>query len=189
MFDRLFQRLFGKRRARRAGEALYAAALAAARDPVFFRRAAVPDSVEGRFEVLVLHIALLLARLQREGDQGAAANQELFDAMFRDLDASLREIGVGDLSMAREMRRLAEGFNGRARAYVAALESEEGGLLETALSRNLYGGKSAADANDMARYARLQSKALAERPGAEVLAGHVNFGKPSDIYSGKRQTT
>ena len=104
--------------------ALYGAIVAQARDPRFYEAYGVPDTVLGRFDLIVLHLALVLRRL-REGDASARTlAQGLFDAFCRDMDHNLREMGVGDQGVPRQMRRVGEAFYGRAQAYDAALAEQ-----------------------------------------------------------------
>ena len=120
---------FGRRRqaaaARDAARALYKTAVARARDPVFYARYAVPDSLDGRFDMIALHVFLVLHRLKQEGDPTKALAQILFDTMFADMDESLRELGVGDLSVGRRVKTMAEALYGRIAAYQAALDADD----------------------------------------------------------------
>ena len=110
------------RRSARPGtiSALYGAIVAQARLPAFYRDYGVPDTVEGRFELIVLHLALLLERIGQEpGLRGVG--QGVFDRFCQDMDDNLREIGIGDLAMPKHMRRVRAAFYGRAQAYREAL--------------------------------------------------------------------
>src|SRR3712207_4914377 len=132
--------LFRRKPLERSGFLLYGAAVAAARDPWFFGAAVgVPDTLDGRFDLVGLHAGLLIRRLHRDPDpRGAEAAQAVFDAMFADMDLNLREMGVGDLSVPKRMKRMWEAFHGRARAYEAALDAGDRAALETALARNVW---------------------------------------------------
>src|SRR5687767_10591046 len=99
--------------------ALYAAAVAQARQPAFYVALGVPDTLEGRFELIVLHVHLLCRRLGALGESGAALAQALFDCMFRDMDRNLRELGVGDPSLPRRIKAMLEAYYGRIKAYDA----------------------------------------------------------------------
>lgn len=119
---------------------LYAEAVRQARTPVFYDGLGVPDTLDGRFEMISLHVFLLIDRLRRDGEEGRELAQALFDAMFTDMDVCLREMGVGDLSVGKKVKQMAEGFNGRSIAYSEALEAgEPGEPLREALRRNVYG--------------------------------------------------
>ena len=122
---------------RDAAAALYRAVIAQAREPAFYARFGVPDSVDGRFEMIALHMFGLLHRLKQEPD-AAALSQELFDIMFVDMDRSLREMGVGDLGVGRRVRAMAEGLYGRMAAYESGLAAGDAELA-AAVRRNVYG--------------------------------------------------
>lgn len=179
MLDRLFRKDPAAALASRRGAALYARAVAQARLPEFYRAAGVPDTLDGRFELIALHAFLLLRRLKQEGEAGSALAQAMVDAMFADMDASLRELGVGDLGVAPRIKRMASGFYGRIAAYEAGLAGADAELAE-ALRRNLYGtvepGPAAVAA--LAGYLGAAAAALAEQAGAALLAGEARFPAP-----------
>ena len=99
---------------------LYGAIVAQSRHAAFYVGYGIPDTVDGRFDLIVLHMVLRLARLDREGSSARDSGQNLFDHFCRDLDANLREMGVGDLAVPKRMRQFAEAFYGRQTAYLAA---------------------------------------------------------------------
>jgi cytochrome b pre-mRNA-processing protein 3 len=171
--------LFKEAKAERNARKLYRAAVEQARRPAFYARLGVPDSVDGRFDMIALHVFLLLHRLKRDGRAQGPVGQALFDLMFADMDASLREMGVGDLSVGRKVKAMAEGFYGRVAAYEAGLAGA-GDALEQALRRNLYGtaAPAPAQAAAMAAYVRRQAAALARMPGEALLAGEAAFAAP-----------
>ncbi|MEM9262517.1 MAG: ubiquinol-cytochrome C chaperone family protein, partial [Pseudomonadota bacterium] len=131
--------LLRKSPTRRAAEKLYAAVIAAARRPKPFVEFGVPDTVEGRFEMLSAHVYLILRRLKAEGETHKRFSQALFDVFFRNMDDQLREMGVGDLTVGKKIRKLAEAFYGRMGAYEDALESDDADALALAVSRNIIG--------------------------------------------------
>lgn len=160
----------------RRGFALYGACVRTARDPVFFTVMAVPDTLDGRFDLVSFFAALLIRRLQREGRGGAALAQAVFDAMFADMDVNLREMGVGDLVVGKRVRAMWEAFHGRALAYAAALDAGDGVALTAALARNVWRGAAPADAAvRLARYARAVAADLDAQAAAGLLAGEVVF--------------
>lgn len=128
---------------RRQGAELYRRMVALARVPRFYADLGVPDTVEGRFEMVALHVVLLLRRLHGVDD---ALAQAVMQVMWTDLDESIRELGIGDLSVAKKMKLLATNFYGRATAYDAALKSADPAELERALLRNAYDGDAPSDA-------------------------------------------
>lgn len=159
-----------------AAEALFTALSAQSRDPVFYADLAVDDSVEGRFELLVLHAYLVLRRLRGAGPDADRLSQGLTDALFSNLDAALREMGVGDLSVAKKIRRMAEAFYGRIGAYEAGLTKDAATPdLADALSRNVFGKSEAATAPALADYVRRANDELASLPLSRVLGGIVSF--------------
>ncbi|HEY8574656.1 ubiquinol-cytochrome C chaperone family protein [Phenylobacterium sp.] len=174
----MLNRLFRPRPAQVAGRALYARAVDQARAPAFYERYAAPDTTEGRFELYSLHVLLLIDRLQGEGDAAAEVNQALFDAFVKSLDDALREMGVGDLSVGKKMRKLGEAFFGRAKNYRAAFEAlPDREPLEALLARTVYAGADSRAA-ELADYVLAQREALAGQPAAAILEGHVEWRAP-----------
>lgn len=160
----------------RAGFALYGAAVAAARAPWFYEALGVPDTLDGRFDLIALHAFLLVRRLQDERDPGPALGQAVFDAMFSDMEQNLREIGVSDLSVGRRVRAMWDAFHGRAKAYAAALAAADRPALEAALERNVWRGAAPAGAGArLAGVVLAQSVHLAAAPLAAFVAGTVRF--------------
>ncbi len=163
---------------------LYGAIVAQARLPVFYARYGVADTVDGRFELIVLHLMLILRRL--DGGPAAAGRvkgrslgQGLFDLFCRDLDSNLREMGVGDLKVPKEMRRFGEAFYGRQAAYGAAFGTADDAELVKALARNIFG---VADADEravrLARYMRAAATQLDAEDDGTLAAGTANFPDP-----------
>jgi cytochrome b pre-mRNA-processing protein 3 len=148
-----------------------------ARHPIFYAELGVPDSVDGRFELIALHAFLVLHRLKAEPGEAKAFGQALFDLMFADFDRSLRELGTGDLSVGKEVRRMAEAFYGRAAAYESGLAGGTAALGE-ALRRNLYGtaGASPDRLARVAGYVPQSLTALRHTTLAALLAGDADFG-------------
>jgi cytochrome b pre-mRNA-processing protein 3 len=124
---------------------LYARTADRARAAELYEACGIPDTLDGRFDALALHAALVIDRLRHEPD-GESLSQAFFDAMFRHLDLTLREIGVQDLGVGRRIKIMAEGFHGRALAYRAALAGDGPTPLAEVLRRNAYGGRPPADA-------------------------------------------
>ena len=130
---------------------IYAALVARSREPVFFATFGVPDTLDGRFDLLTLHAWLVLERLKRD----AHLSQALIDTIFVGFDEALREMGAGDIGMGRRMKKFADAFYGRLEAYGAAHEET---AMEAALVRNLYRGVTASGARMLAAYV-LRAKA------------------------------
>lgn len=170
-------RLFGGRRYERTGFILYGAAVAAARDPWLYESLAVPDTLDGRFDLVGLYVFLVIDRLGREPAPGPALAQAVFDAMFSDMDFNLREMGVSDVSISRKMKAMWEAFHGRSRAYAAALASDDGAALPEALARNVWRGSppGEAAAASLARLARAQAAHLRGQTIEALAGGQLTF--------------
>jgi len=135
---------WGQRRQQEVSEVLYGNAVEMAREPAFFAEHGVADTVDGRFDALALVVALIMRRLKDCGAAGHELSQQLFDTMFADMDLSLREMGAGDIGVAKRVRVMAEAFMGRLDAYASALDNGDRVALAAALQRNLLRGDGAA---------------------------------------------
>ena len=175
----MFTKLLAKSPARKAAERLHAAAAAQARAEALYARMAAPDTVEGRFELLTLHVILLIDRLRRGPAEALAVRQILFDVYVSNLDGALREMGVGDLSIGKRMRKLGEAFYGRARACETAFAALPNTLpLEELLRRTVFAGATGAGPAPLADYLRRCRAALAAGDLAALLAGHPCWAAP-----------
>ncbi|MEW6256818.1 MAG: ubiquinol-cytochrome C chaperone family protein [Pseudomonadota bacterium] len=158
---------------------LYGVIVAQARRPAFYTDFGVPDTVEGRFELLLLHTFLLCHRLKGESSAAKSASQELFDLFLDDMDRTLREMGIGDLSVPKRMKKIGQAFYGRTAAYDAALENKNGGLA-AALARNVL----EADVSDpaaarLAAYVQAAVTRLASISVPVLLSGDAVFPDPA----------
>jgi cytochrome b pre-mRNA-processing protein 3 len=135
-------RLFRPRAAPDSARRLYDAIVAQARQPAFYAELGVPDTLDGRFDLIALHAFLLLRRLKEDAGARDLA-REVVEVMIADLDASLREMGAGDLGVGRRVKRMGEALYGRIAAYDAGMAAGPA-ALEAALRRNLYGTAEAA---------------------------------------------
>jgi cytochrome b pre-mRNA-processing protein 3 len=160
---------------------LYGAIVAQARTEALYQRFGVPDTVNGRLEMILLHVVLLLRRLNEEPD-GAPLGQAVFDLFCQDMDDNLREMGVGDLAVPREMQRIGEAFYGRQGAYVTALASSNPRALVDVLARNVFEGGEGVEA--LAGYVRAAAQALAVRDINELRLGNPGFPDPADVTTG-----
>ena len=159
-----------------AGEALYAAAVEQARSPVFYADFGTPDTVEGRFEQVALHVYLILRRLKDDQPGAKKVGQKLFDVMFQNMDDALRELGVGDMSIGRKIRTLAGNFYGRVAAYEDSLSG--GGDkddLKRALGRNIFEDEEASEAALLADYVRNAAAFIEAQPVPRIVGGIVRF--------------
>ncbi|MEH3118630.1 MAG: ubiquinol-cytochrome C chaperone [Methylorubrum populi] len=157
MIAGLFRRADRRRRTirtlhRRIGEA--------ARRPGLYTALGVPDTVEGRFEALSLHVILVLRRLGQLPPPAADVAQDLVDSVFMQLDAALRELGIGDMGVPKRIRKLGAAFYARAGTYGAALDTGDRAALAAALARNVLDGGAADGAAPLAAYVEAAAAAL-----------------------------
>ena len=162
---------------------LYGMIVAQARLPIFYQDYGVADTVNGRFDLLVLHLAVVLDRFFAEPDL-KEAGQGLFDRFCQDMDGNLREIGISDLKVPKEMRRIGEAFYGRAMAYREALAAGDAAALAAVIARNVYGQAPAAPGAPVALAAYIQTMAagLAGQETAALAAGTVRFPEPMNYF-------
>jgi cytochrome b pre-mRNA-processing protein 3 len=167
-------RFFRPKPATLAGRALYDAAAAQARRPVFYTEFGAPDTLEGRFELYTLHVVLLLNRLQDAGPGAAEVRQAVFDAYVRGLDDALREIGVADTSVGKKMKKLAGAFYGRLRAYETAFAAlPEQGELKALIGRTLFDQADDSRVDALAAYVLAARAALADQAAESLIDGGV----------------
>ena len=168
MITQLLSRSPGKAAAAR----LYAAAAAQSRSPALYRDMGVPDSIQGRYEMLTLHILLLIDRLNGASAEADDVRQNLFDAYVSNLDGALREMGVGDLAVPKRMRKLGEAFYGRAQGFDAAFGAlPDLAPLAELLKRTAFSETADADATALAHYVASCRDALANSDLRAVIAG------------------
>jgi cytochrome b pre-mRNA-processing protein 3 len=163
---------------REAADVAYRRVVEQARQPVFFTEYGVPDTFDGRFELTCLFAFLYLRRLKAEREDARRLSQAFLDRMFADFDRALRELGTGDLRVGKEMKRMAEAFYGRIRAYEEGIGGGE--RLAAALERNLFGTlrKPPRAVDAFAYYVRRAASDLAREDRAELLSGRVRFRAP-----------
>jgi len=157
-------------------EAIYGMIVAQARRPEFYLHCSVPDTVNGRFDMVVVHLWMLLNRLRAVGGVGEA--QQLFDRFCSDMDANLREMGVGDLTVPKRMKKFGEAFYGRSGAYDAAIIAGEG-ELRAALARNVLSSDNADAAGPLAKYVARAVAQLADVDAATLISGAWQFPNPA----------
>jgi cytochrome b pre-mRNA-processing protein 3 len=159
-----------------AADRLHDALIDRVRQPIFYTDYGVPDTFEGRFDLLVLHAGLVLRRLREVGPDGLALGQALVDLMFTRFDVAMRELGVSDIGVPKRMKRLAEAFKGRTAVYDAALARSDAPALAAAVSRNVLGG---GDGEPLARYAAAVSASLADAPLERLWDGRPPLPEPA----------
>jgi cytochrome b pre-mRNA-processing protein 3 len=169
-------------RARRANriliEQIHGQIVAAARSPAFFAQWAVPDTLEGRFEMVVVHAGLVMRRLAKLDGLGAEIAQDLVDCLFSHFEAALREMAIGDAGVVKRLKAMIEAFYGRNRVYAAALDAHDATALGLALARNVYGAAGIAEAPhapDLARYVMTAAAGLEDEAIGVFSAGEFRF--------------
>ena len=158
-------------------EAIYGMIVAQAREPLFYQGFAVPDTVNGRFDMVVVHLWMLLRRL-RATAEGATMAQALFDRFCADMDDNLREMAVSDVAVPRRMKAFGEAFYGRSIAYDKAL-AEGGEGLAQALARNILNTENAASAHLLAAYVHDAISKLDAAALSALVAGELHFPAPT----------
>lgn len=141
----------------------------------FYQAGGVPDTMEGRFAMINVHMFLLLERLRREGDAGQLVGRALLEAFATDMDDSMREIGIGDLSVPRRVKKAAAALHEQLEVYRAAMSAAGNGMLEEALTRYVYPEAPNAAAPALASYMRSAQVALDRQMWKELAAGDMVF--------------
>lgn len=175
-----------KRQDRETADRLYTAIVEASRQPVFFRRFGVPDTVDGRFEMLSLHMFLGLGRLVDNGGADRALAQRVMELFVRDMDAALREMGVSDLKVPKRMKSLYGSFGGRIAGYSLAL-GEGGSALHETVARNIFpdGGREG-DVLAIAAYVEAAHRFVGRSDADALRSGTVAFPDPAEFAPGDR---
>jgi cytochrome b pre-mRNA-processing protein 3 len=160
--------------------------VAQARSPEFYRGYGVPDTVDGRLDMIVLHMVLMLRQLTKANFRTATlAGQRLFDRFCQDMDDNFREMGVGDFAVPKRMQKVAEAFYGRAKVYEGALLDENPAALEMAVSRNVFGAaEPALGARRLAAYMRDVAARLSQQDADALTAARFEFPDPVSVADG-----
>lgn len=186
MILRFFRRNDGNETIQR----LYGAIVARSRDPAFYTDYNVPDSIEGRFEMILVHAFLLFHRLKSEDEDRRVLGQRVFDAFCTDMDANLREMGVGDLTVPKKMKKVAEAFYGRIGAYEPPVDAGDAGALADAVLRNVYASteEAALHARALATYMMEAAGKLKDVPFATFAGGEFPLSSPAGATSNSKET-
>jgi cytochrome b pre-mRNA-processing protein 3 len=169
--------LFRKSRNRPLIDRLHGEIMAGARQPVFFVEYGVADTLEGRFEILCLVSTIALRRMSALPEPGPGIAQEVTDSLFAHFDVALREIGIGDVTVPKRMKKMASGYMGRSSAYLAGFSDHEAGRAEAlplAIARNVFGDEAqapAAQTQRLVRYALAYAEALDDLSVDNLLIG------------------
>ena len=177
----MWRHLKGRKRRREAARRLYTAAVRQARNPTLYSEGGVADTLDGRFDLIVLHVVSVMRRLRQCDEAGRQLSQALFDVMFDDMDQSLREMGVGDLRVGKRVKQMARAFYGRAKAYDEAFDQAPGAerrrSIVEALERNVFNNAPppAARLHAMAQYVETLLEALGGQSAEALLGGDVGL--------------
>lgn len=168
-----------RRRSRDAEHKVYCEIVAQARQPVFYRDFLVPDTLDGRFDLIVAHAVLFFRRMRGEGRDASEFSQTVFDLFFNDMDASLRELGVSDTRVPKKVKVMGEAFYGRADAYIPPIENADAVQLAEALGRNIYPDRAEPVAQRRLAYYILEAaKGLDGQSVKTLMQGHVEWPDP-----------
>jgi cytochrome b pre-mRNA-processing protein 3 len=159
---------------------IYGTIVAQARTPAFYASLGVPDTVNGRLDMMILHLWLTLRRLKSAG-QSEGLGQELIDHFCSDMDDNLRELGTSDLKVPKKLLEYSEAFYGRARAYDQAIEPDGPEPMASALNRNIYGGQGPDGASRLADYVLKADAALSAVAIDDIKRGELRFPSPEGV--------
>jgi len=165
--------LFGKPRPAVPVEAVYNAIVAQSRHPLFYAEWGVPDTVTGRFDIISLHLGLVLRRLRGQGKRTDKFAQDLFDLFFLDMDRSLREMGVGDTTVPKRIEKMGSLFYGMLGKLTEALDAGDSKALHEAIARNIYDGGNGDGANRLGGYVEEKAAQLAALDLGLILDGKL----------------
>lgn len=167
--------LFRKNTATEPVYAVYSAIVAQSRQPRFYAEWGVPDTVTGRFDMISLHMALLFRRLRAESGAQKQFSQAVFDLFFKDMDRSLREMGVGDLGVPKRIQKMGNLFFGLLAALNEAMDRNDAAALQDVLARNVFDGVPGPHVASLADYLLAEDRALASQPASAITSGALSF--------------
>jgi cytochrome b pre-mRNA-processing protein 3 len=163
-------------------DALYGMIVAQARSPEFYRGYGVPDTVDGRLDMIVLHLVLVLRQMKMADGALPPAGQRLFDRFCQDMDDNFREMGVGDFAVPKRMQKVGEAFYGRAKVYEGALADSSPAALAAAVSRNVFGAtEPTLGAQRLAAYMRDAAGRLTQQNADALTAAKFEFPDPATV--------
>ncbi len=178
----MFDFLFKKKKLNNSAHDLFSEVIAQSRLPAFYTDLNVEDSLDGRFDLMSLHMTMLLYKLDQHNqvEKVKKLKRMLQEIMFDNLDLTVREIGVGDLGVGKKIKTMAEAFYGRMMTYQNALESEDMAQMSDALKRNLYREKNVEDKilNGMLKYVFDQWRGITSQDIESIISGKIIFMKP-----------
>lgn len=180
----LFDSLRRKRHTAAIANDLYLKTVEQSRSPGFYTELGVPDTVDGRFDMIILHIMLVVRRLRGQSKEAVAVSQEILNLMFADMDRNFREMGIGDMSIGKHVKKVAKAFYGRAEILEAGLESNHGALVE-ALINTIYRSVDEPHpyAETMATYVADTDTILTGQALSDLVSGQLDFSPDSTATS------
>lgn len=164
----MFKTLFKRKVTDRHALDLYVHAVNQARQPAFYTDMGIADRIDARFELYTLHVLLLYVRLRHQDERSAELAQKLFDHYVSSLDNALRELGVGDVSVGKKMRKLGEAVYGRMVKYEKAISERDGNALSQSIARNVFESEDIEQGRKLAAYALASHDILATQTIAEI---------------------
>jgi len=172
----MFARLFSLFQNKEQAYAVYGKLVSQARNPVFYQDFGVADDIDGRFDMILLHLFIVDRRFEKEGDAAKKIRRQLQEAMIADMDRSLREMGVGDMSIGKEVKKMGAAWFGRVKAYSRAIQADapKPGLAE-AIAKNVYKGTETDKAEGLASYTLEALQKLAGYSFEEMLTSQFEF--------------
>ena len=174
---KIIKKIFSFSHEKKTAHKLYKIIVKQARHPVFYKSLGVADTFDGRFDMISLHMIIVIRRMKRDVDQTRELSQALFDFMFEDFDLNLRELGIGDMGVLHRVKKMTKAFYGRLEAYDRGLEDKNNDLLIAALERNLFRENEVTYANlrKLTEYVRRQVDYLDKSDINTFLDGDIEF--------------
>ncbi len=176
----MFKALFGRNSAKTDPHLLYGRVVARARATDLYERLGVPDTLDGRFEMMAMHVYLVLRRLRLDANDHKGFSQALFDTFIDDISAGLREAGVGDQTVPKRLQKMSRVFYGRVKAWDADFEAEDAASrLNQTFKKNLYPDDNAEiNLEGLVRYVIEEDARIAALSAADIIAGRSVFSDP-----------
>jgi cytochrome b pre-mRNA-processing protein 3 len=175
----MFRWFAGRAARKEAAEKIYDAIVAQSRNPAFYLRCGVPDTLSGRFDMLVIHMFVVLQILKLGGREGQLLAQEIVEAFIREMDTMVRDLGVSDRNVPKEVRKIAQLFYGQLLAYSTALQRNDTKGLAGEVWKSFQSGEGAASASiaadSISTYMRQAIKNIQEMPLNMLLQGNIRF--------------
>ncbi|NQU58170.1 MAG: hypothetical protein HQ513_13115 [Rhodospirillales bacterium] len=177
------KKVFSFSKEKQTAHKLYRSIVEQARLPVFYSDLGVADTFDGRFDMISLHMILVIRRMKIDVELTRKLSQALFDYMFDDIDLNLRELGIGDMGVLTRVKKMAKAFYGRLESYDLGLLQDDDTDLTAALKRNLFRENETTDENlaVIVAYMRRESARLDDCDVNELLKGQLEFAAPTAL--------